>query len=161
MLLRPTFLFTTIVASMFITPAMASDPTCRDYTRAKDEDRALFQGYIYGFVVAKIGERGSIEVDTATARVKELADKYCPDHPEDKLIGAIASFAKVVSQFKSSGNAPPNPWKTHQDCEEAALKLTYPRKLNECTETTEACKKLTDDWMSEAVRLKRDCLNKK
>jgi hypothetical protein len=42
------------------------------YTRAKDEDRALFQGYIYGFVVAKIGERGSIEVGAATARVKSL-----------------------------------------------------------------------------------------
>jgi hypothetical protein len=99
-------LLTSAVALAFISSALASEPTCRDYTRAKDEDRALFQGYIYGFVVAKIGDRGATEVDAATARVKQLADTYCPDHPDAKFVGAIASFTKVVSQYRSSGNTP-------------------------------------------------------
>lgn len=149
-----------VTALVLISSAKASEPTCRDYTRAKDEDRALFQGFIYGFVMAKLN-RGATEVDAATARVKELADNYCPDHPDAKLLGVVATFTKVVSQYRSGNTVPPNPWETHRECEESALKLTYPRKLNECREDTDACKKLTEDWMSEAVRLKRDCLNKK
>ena len=155
-------LLTTALVLAFINSAIAAEPTCRDYTRAQDEDRALFQGYIYGFVTAKIGDRGRGEVNTATARVKELADHYCPDHPDEKLLEAIASFMKVVSQYKWSGpSAPPSPWDTHRECEELALKLAYPRMLNSCTDQTDACKKLTEDWMKEAVHLKRDCLNKK
>jgi hypothetical protein len=61
----------------FCNSAIAGEATCADYARAKGEDRSLFNGFIYGFVMAKIGERGDAEVNTATARVKELADGYC------------------------------------------------------------------------------------
>ena len=140
---------------------MAGEATCSDYTRAKAEDRSLFNGYIYGFVMAKIGERGDKEVNTATARVKELADKYCPSHPTDRLTGVIDSFTKVVSQYKSGDNPSPSPWDTHKECEELALKLAYPRKLNECTEQTDVCKGLTIQWLDEAVREKKACLQRK
>lgn len=79
--------------------AIAGEATCADYARAKGEDRSLFNGFIYGFVMAKIGERGDAEVNTATARVKELADGYCPTHPGDRLTQAIATFAKVAAQL--------------------------------------------------------------
>src|ERR1700676_231662 len=84
--------------------AIAGEATCADYARAKGEDRSLFNGFIYGFVMAKIGERGDAEVNTATARVKELADGYCPTHPGDRLTQAIATFAKVAAQYRSEAN---------------------------------------------------------
>ena len=37
----------------------------------------------------------------------------------------------------------------------SARPLAYPRRLNECTDLTNACKKLIDDWMNEAGRLER------
>ena len=81
--------------------AVAADATCKDYTRSAREDRALFNGFIYGFVTAKIGDRGAAEVNTATARIKELADKYCPTHPSDKLAPLIMNFVSIVMQYKS------------------------------------------------------------
>lgn len=155
------YLLTAAFVMALINSAMAGEATCRDYTRVKDEDRSLFDGYIWGFIMAKIGDRGDAEVNTATARVKELADKYCPGHPDDRLTVAIASFTKVVSQYGSGTNAVLSPWDTHQKCEELALRIAYPRKLNECADNKDACKKVAGDWMNEAVRLKKDCLNKK
>jgi hypothetical protein len=139
--------------------AVAAEATCKDYTRVGREDRALFNGFIYGFVTAKIGDRGSAEINTATARVKGLADKYCPTHQNDRLAQAIASFVTVVTQYGSEPTSPPSPWETHQQCEELALKVTYPRKLNGCADST--CKTLTEEWMNEAVKAKTDCLQKK
>ena len=49
----------------------------------------------------------------------------------------------------------------NKSCEESSLKLAYPRKLSECTDLTNACKDLVENWMNDAARLKRDCLNKK
>jgi hypothetical protein len=146
---------------VFAGPAFAGEATCKDYARVKDEDRALFNGFIYGYVLAKIGERGDAEVNTAVARVKQLADKYCPTHPDDRLAEAIASFTKVVSQYGSNGEVTPGFWDTHKNCEELALKLTYPRKLNQCAGKSEECKSVTDGWLSEAARSKKDCLQKK
>lgn len=140
-------------------PVTAGEATCADYARAKGDDRSLFNGFIYGFVMAKIGERGDAEVNTATARVKELADGYCPSHPNDRLTQTISTFAKVAAQYRSEANPPPSPWDTHKQCEELALKLTYPRKLNGCADDT--CKTLTENWMNEAVQAKKDCLQKK
>jgi len=154
-------LLTVAFVLAFINSAMAGEATCRDYTRVKDEDRALFNGFIYGFVMAKIGDRGDAEVNTATERVKQLADKYCPTHPDDRLTQVFTSFMKVASQYRSGANPPPSPWDTHRDCEELALKLTYPRKLNDCTDQSDACKKLTEGWLDEAVRVKKDCVRKK
>ena len=115
--------------------AVATDATCKDYTRVAREDRALFNGFIYGFVTAKIGDRGTTEVNTVTAWVKELADKYCPTHPNDRLAQLITNFVSVVMQYKSDPAPPPSPWDTHQQCEELALKVTYPRKLNGCADS--------------------------
>jgi len=70
-------LFTAMVCILLLgNSAIAREATCADYSRAKGEDRALFNAFIFGFVIAKIGERGDAEVNTATARVKELADRY-------------------------------------------------------------------------------------
>jgi HdeA/HdeB family len=144
---------------MFGGSAVAAEATCKDYTRVGSEDRALFNGFIYGYVTAKIGDRGVAEVNTATARVKELADKYCPTHENDRLAQTIASFVTVVSRYGSEPTSPPSPWETHQQCEELALKVTYPRKLNSCADSS--CKALTEEWMSEAVKAKTECLKKK
>jgi len=152
-----------IAAAMFLIifgdAAVAAEATCKDYARVAGEDRTLFNGFIYGFVMAKIGERGAAEVNTATARVKELADKYCPVHENDRLAQAIASFVIVVSEYRSEPNSPPSPWETHQKCEEQALKATYPRKLDGCADST--CKALSEEWASEAVRAKAECVKKK
>jgi hypothetical protein len=148
-----------ICALAFCSPAIAGEATCADYSRAKGEDRSLFNGFIYGFVMAKIAERGDAEVNTATARVKEMADKYCPTHSGDRLTQVFSTFVKVVIQYRSEANPPPGPWETHKQCEEMALKLTYPRKLNGCADDT--CKSLTENWLNEAAQAKRDCLQKK
>jgi hypothetical protein len=140
-------------------PAVSGEATCKDYARVGGEDRALFNGFIYGFVTAKIAERGDAEVNTATIRVKELADKYCPTHPNDRLTQAISSFVNVVIHYGSEATSPPSMWETHQQCEELALKMTYPRKLNGCADSS--CKALTEEWMNEAVRAKSECLKKK
>lgn len=139
--------------------ALAAEATCKDYTRVAREDRALFNGFIYGFVTARIGDRGAAEVNTATARVKELADKYCPTHPNDRLAVLITNFVSVVMKYGHEPTSPPSPWDTHQQCEELGLKVTYPRKLNGCAGNT--CKTLTEEWMNEAVKAKSDCLQKK
>lgn len=97
--------------------ALAGEATCADYSRAKGEDRSLFNGFIYGFVMAKIGERGDAEVNTATTRVKELADGYCPTHLGDQLMQTISTFTKVATQYRSETNPPPSPWETHKQCE--------------------------------------------
>lgn len=144
---------------MLCNSAIAGEATCADYARAKGEDRSLFNGFIYGFVMAKIGERGDAEVNTATARVKELADGYCPTHQGDRLTQTISTFTKVAAQYRSDANPPPSPWDTHKQCEELALKLTYPRKLNGCADNS--CNGLTENWMNEAVQAKKDCLQKK
>jgi HdeA/HdeB family len=146
---------------IFASSAVAGEATCRDYARVKEEDRSLFNGYIYGYVVAKIGDRGVAEVNTAAARVKQLADNYCPTHPDDRLVEAIASFTTVASKYGSNSETTPSFWDTHKNCEELALKLTYPRKLNECKGQTEECKNLTNSWLNEAARSKKDCLLKK
>lgn len=144
---------------VFAQSAFGAEATCRDYARVKNEDRSLFNGYIYGYVMAKLGDRGQIEVNTASARVKQLADKFCPDHPNDRLMEAIASFTKVVSQYGSNGQSVQSFWDIHKECEELALKLAYPRKLNECN--TEECKRMAESWINDAVNMKRDCLQKK
>ncbi|MGM4965760.1 hypothetical protein AB7714_19850 [Tardiphaga sp. 1201_B9_N1_1] len=143
----------------FAGDALAADATCADYIRVKGDEKALFNGFIYGFVVARIAERGDAEVNTATARVKELADKFCLTHQTDRLSTTISSFVKVVMQYRSEANPPPSPWETYRNCEEAALKLTYPRKLNGCTDSS--CKALTETWISEAGRAKAECVQKK
>jgi hypothetical protein len=109
--------------------------------------------------MAKLGDRGEVEVNTAGARVKQLADKYCPDHPNDRLSEAIAPFTKVVSQYGSNGQSVQSFGDIHKECEELVLKLTYPRKLNECK--TEDCKRMTESWLNDAVHMKEECLQRK
>jgi hypothetical protein len=153
------YLFAAFFVFVFFNSAIAGEATCADYARAKDEDRSLFNGYIYGFVMAKIGDRGDAEVNTATVRIKEMTDKYCPQHPTDRFSQLISTFSKVVFNYGSGGSSPPSTWETHKQCEELALKLTYPRKLNGCQ--GDDCKGLTETWMDEAVRAKKECLHKK
>lgn len=92
-------------------------------------------------------------------RVKKLADKFCPAHENDRLAQTIASFVIVVSEYRSEPNSPPSPWETHQKCAEQALKATYPRKLVGCADST--CKALSEEWASDGVKAKTECLKKK
>jgi hypothetical protein len=75
-----------IGSTSLIQPWQATQPAA--ITRARRTKIAHYsKDNIYGFVVAKIGDRGAAELNTAIARIKELTDKYCPDHPNDKFVG--------------------------------------------------------------------------
>ena len=74
--------------------AVASQADCHDYTEATGEDRALFNGFIYGYVSALLDRHSPTEINELTARVKREVDKYCLLQPADSPNSAVAVFAR-------------------------------------------------------------------
>ena len=81
-------------------PAAAADATCRDYLKASGDDRALFNGFVFGFTSAKLEHRSDNEVNAATTTVLQMVGLYCEKKPDDRVSNVIEGFATIVSRLK-------------------------------------------------------------
>lgn len=78
-----------------IASGSARAAVCQDYTNAIREDRSLFDGFILGFVSAKLEDRGG-DVNATTLKVKRMVGAYCLQRPQDSIAGVVATFTAVV-----------------------------------------------------------------
>jgi hypothetical protein len=78
----------------------AGEANCFDYTHARGQDRSLFDGFIFGFVTAKMENRDPSIINSATLKVKELTGAYCLQRPSDSVASAVATFADTIAHFK-------------------------------------------------------------
>jgi hypothetical protein len=92
-------LIAAVLAVVLIVPAFAAEATCNAYLQARGEDRSLFDGYIYGYVMAKLENQGDAIVDSATLKVKEMTTAYCLRRPDDRATKVIATITDVVSNL--------------------------------------------------------------
>ena len=82
-------------------PVAAADATCRDYLKASGDDRALFNGFVFGYTSAKLEQRSDDEVNAATATVLRMVGLYCEKKPDDRVRNVIAGFATIVARLKN------------------------------------------------------------
>ncbi len=82
----------TIAAPAFTEPlALAS---CAKFTSARDEKSALFAGYIYGFVAARMGYKDEKRLTAIAVKVRNDALNICKtkqDAPFVKVIDALTN----------------------------------------------------------------------
>lgn len=81
-----------------VSPANAAEASCSDYLAAIKEDRALFDGFIYGYVTAKMRQKGDVAINAATIKVKRMTEKYCRASPEDRVSSVIGVFAETAAR---------------------------------------------------------------
>jgi hypothetical protein len=80
-------------------PVLAADATCSDYLAARREDRSLFDGFIYGFVSAKLEGRSDAIINSATLKVKDMTTAYCIQRPKERVNNVIATFVATVARI--------------------------------------------------------------
>jgi hypothetical protein len=93
--------FTLIGAAM--TPASAEPlalASCAKFTAAKDEKGALFAGYIYGFLAARLGTQDEKRLTATALKVRSSALDFCRKNQNAafvKVVGALAADAAKKS----------------------------------------------------------------
>jgi HdeA/HdeB family len=80
-------------------PAHAAEATCSDYIAARGQDRSLFDGFVYGFVTAKLEDRSDAVINSATVKVKDMTLAYCIQRPNDRVSKVIATFAATIAHI--------------------------------------------------------------
>lgn len=81
-------------SAMMLVPANAA--TCQTYLHALGEDRSLFDGFIYGYVSAKLDGKGAEVINYATLKVKDSTTDYCLRFPDERVEKVVALFADIV-----------------------------------------------------------------
>jgi len=84
--------------------AMAAEANCLDYTRAQGPDRSLFDGFIFGFVTAKMEKQDASIINSATLKVKDMTAAYCLKRPNDLVASVVATFADTIAHFKKASS---------------------------------------------------------
>lgn len=88
-----------LALALLPTPALAAKATCRDYMEATGADRALMDGFVLGFVAARMEGKSSAEVDAATLRVRELAATFCNSHPDERAINVLGGLGDIATGY--------------------------------------------------------------
>jgi hypothetical protein len=87
-------LFVSAAAPAFAEPlALAS---CAKFTAARDEKAALFAGYIYGFLAARVGTQDEKRLTAAALKVRSSALDFCRKNQDAafvKVVGVLAADA--------------------------------------------------------------------
>src|SRR5579862_9179266 len=86
-------IFVGIALSLAIGTQVVAEPlalaSCAKFTSAKDEKASLFNGYIYGFLAARLGYKDEKRLTAAAVKVKKTAVDFCQKNQN-------ASFVKVI-----------------------------------------------------------------
>ena len=86
-----------LLLSLATDSARAAPATCRDYTDAQGADRALIDGFIAGYVAARLEGRPAGEVDATTLQVRQLAGRFCMLHPDERAIDVIGTLSDMAA----------------------------------------------------------------
>jgi hypothetical protein len=88
------------VMVLLTSPGSAGEAICKDYLQATGEDRARFNGFIYGYVMSRMENRGDTAINAAVSKVRDLTTRYCLEKPNERVSSVIATWATVVSRVK-------------------------------------------------------------
>lgn len=78
-------------------PAASGADYCRDFTRAaREHDDALYQGFVYGYVMGWTRNRNPIATRAVADQVSRLTMKYCLEKPSDDLSSVVGMWTEVV-----------------------------------------------------------------
>ena len=86
-----------VLAVAAMTPASAEPlalASCAKFTAARDDKAALFAGYIYGFLAARLGTQDEKRLTAAALKVRSSALDFCRKNENAvfvKVVGALAA----------------------------------------------------------------------
>lgn len=86
---------------VFAEPLAAA--SCEKFTSAKDEKAALFSGYIYGFLAARVGYKDEKRLTAAALKVRASALDFCKKNQTAyfvKVIDALTADAARKAWFQ-------------------------------------------------------------
>jgi hypothetical protein len=98
-MIRTTLIGTAIGLVLAATHAASAGATdyCRDFTRGvQSGNDALYQGFVYGYVMGWTRNRNPIAARAVAEQVSRMTLKYCVEKPGDDMTSVVALWTEVV-----------------------------------------------------------------
>jgi len=97
---------TLVIAATSVVRGHAADATCGTYLQAIGEDRSRFDGFISGYVTAKLDGQSNDANTDAALKAKEATAVYCRQHPNES-VGAVIKKASDEMVRQAVDKPPP------------------------------------------------------